>query len=249
MKNNDKDIMNMFVKARSMKMDPDKKRQIKMSIISDAPVPSMFSWWMVMKVSSVTLVALLVVVAGVTWNGNVATAPIALEPTVNTESSGLPVNTVSDGADTVASFGVGGGLEEAGFAKSAAPGLFAARALPDLRGVTQKDGVEYSVRGLLDGFDKAQDATVFIAVRNIEQTEKTLNFTSGCQSYYGIDGFDSRNDQFCIQALIDINLAPGEEFMWEVVLPFGQMDLSTGTHSVAVGIEGYYEFSQPIVLE
>lgn len=248
MEQNDKDIMNMFAKARSMKMDPDKKRQIKMSVISDTPVPSMFSWWMVMKVSSVSLVVILVVVAGVNWNS--AITPVAIEPLGETAESNLLVNTAtSDSTNSTMMKNSGGGLEDGESAKSAAPSMFMAQSLPEKRGVKQMGGIEYSLRGLLDGYDKNRNATIQIIARNIDEIPKHLMFNNGCPTFYVIDGVDSRNDQFCIQMITEIDLQGYEQNVWEVVVPFSEMKLGYGTHDITIGLEGYYEFSQQIVLE
>jgi len=121
--------------------------------------------------------------------------------------------------------------------------------IQNVRGELVKEGIQYSVSNFDDGYDRAQDNfTVIITARNTTDVKKTFNFSNGCQTYSVVDTTDSRDNQLCTQALVDIELHPGEEYSWEVVVPTGLV-YSYGTHRITVGVEGYYEYTQDVVFE
>ncbi len=257
MKDNDKDIKKIFSKLHGMNMDPERKRQIKMSILKEVPAPSqsMFSWWAFAKMGTATLVLLLIVVSvvsdddsGIIPSPHNITEELVMESNgldgEVTNSDGVMLSRKSFGTEPSADSGLGGGL-------SPEISMFAAGSLsaPEKRGSIIKDGIEFSTQGFLDGFNKNEEITITVSATNISGDTKEMVFNNGCQTYTIVDGVDSRSDQFCIQVIGGPAIAPGETYTWQVVISPTEMDLGFGTHKVTVGVEGYYEYTQEVVLE
>jgi len=89
-----------------------------------------------------------------------------------------------------------------------------------------------------------------ITVFNASTKTKTLNWNTGCQTHYMIDGeYNSIAGMLCIQALTSKTLAPQESFSWKIEHDPSQYELKAGIHTITGFVQGYGSASKTITVK
>lgn len=78
------------------------------------------------------------------------------------------------------------------------------------------------------------------AINNSGET-KTLNFTSGCQVYYSVASYDSRNGQVCTLALTSVTIPAYGVKTWTLTHDPSQYRIPVGQYKLLGGVIGYGE--------
>ncbi len=100
-----------------------------------------------------------------------------------------------------------------------------------------------SYRATTDKLTYTQDEKIQISVSAINNSgeTKTLNFTSGCQAYYSVASYDSRNGQACTTALTSVTIPAYGVKTWTLVHDPLLFRIPVGQYKLLGGVIGYGE--------
>ena len=106
--------------------------------------------------------------------------------------------------------------------------------------------VEVSVETDKEVYVTDESIEIVVKAKNNSEEDVTLNFSSGCQTYYEIGSF-SNESRPCTMALTSVDIVAGEEYTWQ--WSHDSEELSPGEYEIKGVVIGYGEDIVKIEIE
>ncbi len=97
-------------------------------------------------------------------------------------------------------------------------------------------------------YHQDEEIEIEIEAANNTSEEVTLEFSSGCQTFYEIGDFGNE-DRPCTMALTSVDIPAGESETWEWTHDMEEEPLSEGSHTVKGAVIGYGEDTTRVSVE
>jgi len=256
---NEKDILNMFKVTSKVTMDKERKQEIKMSVLNSRPVFSnktSFSFLLFTKYAYVPLVIVMLFVGafGIKINNDSNNLKDAIETIatgdVANESNPVSIMLSPENDPAFASEPASNSRMSKGKATETKNDVVVEDSGATMMMVAPQPMLfSFNVDGLLGGYDKNLPIKLKITAENTTTENQKIIFKDGCETYFIVDTFDSREGQMCAQIYGEIELKPKEKISWDIEIPIQDMALSFGTHKLTFGIVDQYEQSSEFVVE